>query len=485
MPSQINVTANSYPDIRKEIVKFVEQNKSKYPILSQYPNTISNQLIDMLSAAVTFNNYKYEKNRQETYISTAKLASSIYERAKELSYNIHRKSCPIVRFTVTKDINLFMGQVVGTLQSKGVNYDIVYFGVDKYYKEGSIVDMCIGKYKEYNLSVNEKDYKKSITFTINPTIDGWQIDNLHMILLINNKLYDITKIMEDYMIKEVATEMTTKEGGVEVWIGEHNDKVKYGIPINFNDQIKLCYMETYGKDSNIFNIVKNNQLSIVNNINIHLAEPVLIFEGYNEDELSKITRLSRLLYMTAKRAVTLRDHEIIANNFPLIHDSYAINDITRCCTIILYYIKEGSKDIPLVFSDYEVQMFEDYFADYTVGPDIDLYPATCRVLEFTFNLFLKRGVRPRDDYSGEFEYNLSREVEQICQKKNLKLGVQFTIGELLADIYKIYEFEDGYVIDSNNFNEILPSTVVKCDKAEYVYIKPKVKIIAENSRDRV
>ena len=79
---------------------------------------------------------------------------------------------------------------------------------------------------------------------------------------------------------------------------------------------------------------------------------------------------------------------------------------------------------------------------------------------------------------------MKKEIEIFCQSKNLILGHIFTVGEMLAEIYKKYPIIDGYVLESNTSKEVYPSTIVDITKKQYAYVIPKVHIIANNGRGR-
>lgn len=478
----MDVTKRSYEEIRQELVKHIFKYRSEYPILSNNPEAIFNQQIDMLAAALTYNSFKYEKNRSETYLKTARIESSIYVRAKELSYNIYRKSCPKIKMTTMEERSFHRGEVVGVINDNGKTYNVIYFGLDRLYTVGEEIEFCVGIYREFEKEVTDTDYTKLVAFKIQPDNKEYNIDNINYMMFINEKLVVVNRIMEDYTIKSEATEITTEDGGMELWVGEHNDDVKYGIPTNPNDKIKFCYIETTGLMINLHNIVIRNEIGLSEGY--QLVDPQLVFEGHNSEYVEKVARLAPLLFKTAKRAVTLRDHEIITNYFPLIKDCYAELDTSKCCTIMIYYIREGSGEQSIPLSEYEMQMYQKFFDNYGLGPDIVLYRATPVIYNWEFYLFLKDGVRPPNDASGAFEEKMKKEIEIFCQSKNLILGHIFTVGEMLAEIYKKYPIIDGYVLESNTSKEVYPSTIVDITKKQYAYVIPKVHIIANNGRGR-
>lgn len=475
---QVPADISSYKEIRQALQDYLEANKSRFLIVSQHPESILNQELDLLAASLTLNAYKYEKNRAETYLYSAKMSSSIYARAKELSYNIHRKSCPILQYIVQSDKTYYKGDILGSVSVNGETLQLIHFDNDKYYSAGDTIKVYVGNLLEYTLKVSDVDYTKQVLFRVQPSNSNYHIDNQNYSLYKNNELMQVTKIMEDYTVKELAADMTTKDGGCEIWVGEHNIQTKYGITTQPNDILKFQYIETTGRSIELYNMA----LSGIQTTDTNLTNSELLFEGYDEETLSKIVRQAPLMYSTAKRAVTLSDHRHIINDFPLIRDCYAEVDTSKCCTILVHYIKEGSKDVPLVLTDYEVQLFNDYFDNYSIGGAIELYPAICRKVELTFILYLETGVRPTNDNTGDFELKVHRAVTEICNSRNLQLGIELTIGEILADIYKLFPFNDGYVIDTDTQVEVKPSQIITTLPNEYLYIVPNVQIASSNSR---
>ena len=473
----IKTNLNTFSEIREAAVDIIKQNRSEYPVLSSYPNDISNQILDVLSGLVTLNNYKYQKLKDETYIHTAVMRSSVLARARELSYNVHRKSCPIVTATTNKDMRLNKGNVVGKLTDNGVEYPIIYFGDDLFFSEGSEVELCVGFYNEFLINVSDTDYTKRVSFNIEPDTENLQVDDIHYTLYKNkeHKIH-ITKIAEDYTTLQYATEFTTDRYGIDVWVGEHNENARYGVQVTAGDTLTLKYIETTGKMDNLHNIIIDKGYDLIP----ELGNLKATFIGYNEERTEKVARLAPLLYSTAKRAVTLKDHEVIANTFPLIRDCYAQMMAGKCCTLVLNYIHENAGKSNVVFTDYEIQRFADFFDQYTLGVDVELYPAVVRNFNLTFIVYLKAGVRPEQDLTGAFEATLRAKVQESCNKYNLQLGKTFSVGAILADVYKNFPFVDGYVIDTDTKAEVNPSLLSTVSKNEYLFITSDIKIVADN-----
>ena len=308
----INNDSVSFDQIKTNIEEYLKSLSNWDDIKDNLPASNMTIISELIAGFASYISYKQKMLRDETYLSTAKLPSSIYNIAKTFGYYISRYTVPSisVKYIGAPTKTMKSGDVVGTYG----DYDLVYFGENKLIEKLDIIDVFIGRYVENEHIVSFIDDSYSID--ISP-IYLEAIDDNRMQLFINDVQQEISKDIEDYVVLRKAVDYSYDTSTTKLFI---SDRVNtYGIVLDDGDVVKLKTLETDGN-------IEDFDISITSLINEFL--PVeMNHNGSNGDDLDKIKRLSPLFYSTLRRMVTEKDHKYITEANPMIKSASAERDL--------------------------------------------------------------------------------------------------------------------------------------------------------------
>jgi len=313
----INYSSESYELVKQDIDNYIKNNGFYDNLLAEIPAATYNELLDILTQYITYNNYKYNMYRKEGYIKEAILESSIINLASMLGYRLNRYTAPRVKFKVVSDKTLFLkdGYIIGNFTYNNIDYSIVYFGEAKKYEYGDELDFYIAKYNEIE-EVVQTDF---ILKELNP-LNLKSIDNNSIHIYVNDILQKVSHNIEDYVIFRSAVDFSKDFYSTLLYI---TDKQNYfGLNISVNDTLKICWLETDGEIDSL-NI---QQLNIIDKNFVPLE---ISSYGTFGDDIEKVRFLAPLYFTTLRRMVTKEDHKYIIKSHELIKDCAVEKILTK------------------------------------------------------------------------------------------------------------------------------------------------------------
>ena len=87
----------SQSKIKADIISFINNNEKYKDFSTNFDSTTVNLFIDILSGYASWSAYKSAANRNETYLYSAVLDSSVFTKAREFGYNLSRAISPKIR----------------------------------------------------------------------------------------------------------------------------------------------------------------------------------------------------------------------------------------------------------------------------------------------------------------------------------------------------------------------------------------------------
>lgn len=304
----IDNKSTSFKDIEDNIHDYLSSLENWEDIQDALPGSNLTIITNMLAGYASYLSYKNKMMREETYLTTAKLSTSVYNIAKVFGYTINRHSAPSmdIRYDGFDTLTIKSGDVFG----KYNDYEVIYFGVNDIIEHGEVINVQVGKYvartETAELINNICELELLPDFLVS-------IDNQNMHIKVNDIEKDISKLIEDYIVYNKIVEYSHDIFSTKLMIADNTNK--YGTPISKNDTIDIEYIETDGYDE---------LLTVRNVVIIENWTPIEItHQGSQGDSLEKIKNLAPLYYSTMRRMVTEEDHRYIIEAHPYIKSAFA------------------------------------------------------------------------------------------------------------------------------------------------------------------
>ena len=265
-------------------------------------------IYQLLASVSAWQFYYFNMVRQESYLSTATQTDSISYLSRMYGYNRGRAMCPKItlQYNDVPTLNITTGTKFGTY----LNYEVFYFGEPRLIEKGDLIDVCIAHYIEKSGRVVSKDNAFSILLKAE-TLQ--YIDNTHLQFSLQDVSYNISKDIEAFVVNNEIVDFTQDENSTLIYIKD--DRYHYGLIVEDFTRYKIKYVETDG----LISTFNQKQLKLDND-KIWLYNSIATL-GANTELLEKVKYLAPLFFSTMRRAVTEKDHSIIAKAHPLIKDA--------------------------------------------------------------------------------------------------------------------------------------------------------------------
>lgn len=482
----------SYQEILELLRDVVESEDDYVKWKDHFESSTGELLLKLLAGMSTLLSVKYMNERAESYLSKAKLASSIYDIASTLGYLINRRSSPVIELIYTGDepIVVETGDVLGTY----LDQELIFFDPDNNVNritllQGSTVKVVVGTYREIEDVIPNETESMTVNYDIRSSDPKYQIDNQLIKVDINDERVAFSKNTEDYILYECITERTKTPRVVELLLSSKS--LRFGVPLRFTvNPIVIRYVETLGKIN-----IDISELKIEDNFGF---SKVLTF-GTDEDPLNKIKVLAPFYFTALRRMVTIADHKYLMmafedildvnvvkleNEHPLLElikeyetdgiDSVPISVLKdmkfRCCTLDVYYVKAGSNSTSLEFTDIELNRFKKYIDQYRMKSiNYIISPARSKIIPLAFDVKLLKDT----DYQLFLDY-----LEAIKAKYNLQIGYKFVVGQFIADLHKMIHPDLKYpIVRHVEFTELQPN--YECEYDEYLWLDVTINYIQD------
>jgi len=465
----ISLDKTGFTEIKTAIEEYIASRKDVFKILDSYEPSVKTMLLELLAGYATYINFKsmmYFSNLDITKITNE---TSIMEVAvNRYGYNFNRATAPVVSL-VNKQPNRLIttGEVFGSIQFGIESLDLVYMGEDKTLKEMESFEVVIGRKNEVIGDFLNFDFEKPIKILMED--EGLQIDNYNRILWINSQKACISKRAIEYIAKECTLDKSISYTKAELLISHPNSG--FGVEVYPKDKYRLIYIATTGKEESLPQYLQN--LNLVDGV---YFDSILSF-GLSEDSIEKIREIAPLHYTTAGVMSNKITHEILAKEFNGVLDVKVSKRLDRCCEVDFCVLLEGSAQTPRTFTDYELEEYLNFLTFYKyVGTTLtkdNIYYPTPVTKEWLVYVIYQCGVES-DAITALRDY-----TNEALQELTLKLGVQFSIGEVMASIAK-FEFNGRKIVKDVHIYEndevLTPSTQIVLQETEYLYITPSIEV---------
>lgn len=345
MTKMIQNKSLTFTDIKKDIEDYLKTLSNWNEISDNLIPSNLNILTDIVAGVTEYLLYNNHQLRNETYLSSANLESSVYNIAKTFGYQIARLTAPTltVRYHGVPTRILQSGDIIGTYDNK---YDLVYFGEDKAIEKLDSFQVHIGKYFSVDTKAN---YNNGIlNFNLSPTTLK-AIDNNKIALYYQGERFEFSKDPEEYVVYHQIIDFSVNPYSTMLMLADANYGYGKSI-IASNDDIRIEWLETDGAIEDFDytklkidckdlegNYVKagiiqtEGQIERSDTAKVDLESNTYTFiesvhSGTDGDSLEHIRELTPFYYSTQRRMVTDTDHIYIMKAHPYIKDAYAERD---------------------------------------------------------------------------------------------------------------------------------------------------------------
>lgn len=294
--------------------------------IKAYVNTLDNaqDLKDTLSASTLGTTYEinagiaaYERyhagvTRRESCLATATADSSVFNLSKMLGYNISRATPPSiqVKYNAVPTIYITAGLIIGTYE----NMDIIYVGKARYIEKGDLIDVVIGKFKSHQFRTNPANNSVSADIT---ATELKYLSN-YVNVRVGTREVEVTTMLEEFITNNLIVDFSTSFTTTQLLISD--TRSKYGIyeQLKYAQDISINYVETDGYLEVVFKSIKLGNAYLLN---------AILTSGSDPDSIDKIKMLAPLYYTTLRRAVSIKDYNILCRAHSLIKDVQVIQPI--------------------------------------------------------------------------------------------------------------------------------------------------------------
>lgn len=191
----IDQSSLSFKSIKEDLITYIESLPESNRWRDFYDSSVGTTLIDMLAGFAVFLSYKIYFTRNEVFLHSAQIRSSVLAIAETLGYSAFRGKNNHVSLTITpsqtKTIEKF--EIVGTYGE----YDLVSANSYSINSGVQTTIICIiGNHKTAELTVN----------TVDQVVHRFEVENISddYIVKLNGSLLptseDYTKLLEDYYV---------------------------------------------------------------------------------------------------------------------------------------------------------------------------------------------------------------------------------------------------------------------------------------------
>ena len=412
----------------------------------------SSQIAAILSKKLFYLN----QLKNENYIQFAKNPENKYYLAKSFGYRINRYSCPKISMTYMdleagsnpRSLPLKYGDVIG----KYGDMDIIYIGEDRIVERGDVVTCAIGKSKSMTDNFKFEDGNSLIKLRIVPE-ELKSVDNDEIRFYVNGNLIELSKDLEDFIIKDRAVDYSDSNTISEIYVFEYESL--YGVRVTPEDIYKVKWIETNGR------VDKLDTSKIQSLINGQFKFKEVLSLGADCDSLEKLSWLPIFYYRTMRRAVTDDDYRYILLNYPLFKDiSIYSKDVNNK---YIFYIHSQTNDYEIKkLTDYESQQVSEYINRYKMS-GIQLYFIPGKPVDLVFKVTISL-------YDPSKITFMQEKVKELLRNYTLKFIEKVSIGDIIAEISQIKD-EEG----NNLVKYIYPADGLKdtyeLEKYEYLVLK--------------
>jgi len=317
----IKQNSTSFRQIRDNVIEYLSGLDNWEEIKDNLPASNLTLITDIVAGFGSFLIYKNNQLANETYLSTAKNKFSVWEIARTFGYEIKRYTAPSIKlkYNGIPTLLIHSGEILG----KYLQYDLIYFGADKYLEKLDTIDVKIG---EVNRELLDVIYDgDSLKYTVSPSVLE-SIDNDCISLYVDDVILNISKKIEDYVVQGKVVDYSYTPFSTEIIISD--TKFSYGTPIDILSKLEVLYIETDGKIDSLDTRKATSLLTdfVALSVN-HL--------GSNGQDIDQIRNLAPLFYSTQRRMVTKSDYKYVAETHQYIKSASAIRDDGRNKTITL------------------------------------------------------------------------------------------------------------------------------------------------------
>ena len=310
MAAMINLDNIDYNTVKDDLYNYLKSR----PDFSQIQEVLASNLdmfLNVLAGYATYNSYKYRQERQETYLSKARLETSVWQIAKTFGYNINRFTAPIINFKYNSDITmkLELGTVIGTYK----DYSVIYFGKDKVIEKGDIISFHIGNLITIDKVVNDD----TLVFNVKPQI----LKSIHNTLYLKTDTLqkEVSRNVENYLVYQEPIDFSDSIYTTTVEVLDYYNKFGLYKKIKPMETVTLFGLET---DGSIDSLEDQNDLQVTDNFLYYSPE----HNGSNGDTLEHIRYITPYYFSTLRRMVTVKDHRYILEAHPYIKSAYVERD---------------------------------------------------------------------------------------------------------------------------------------------------------------
>ena len=298
----LNIKNSNFNDLKEDVLKYIKSLDIYKEIVKEMPNSTIDLLSSLVAGYASYTNFKYTMNREETFLQTAKLPTSIFQIAFSLGYRFQRAKAPILRLRYFgEDRILHIGEKIGSYN----DYDLIYFDFPKKIKNNDYINVVLGKYKELKIETLLSEFNIK---TIQPEFLR-SIDNDNILLDLTEGLSKPSIRFEDFILNGKIVNWSQTNTDMILYINDKNN--------NFGDlsinNLLVKYIETDG-----YIEVESKKIKVEKDFGF----VDVYFNGLNEDTIDKIKKIAPNLRNTKARAVTIDDYFYYIMNTNLFNDVY-------------------------------------------------------------------------------------------------------------------------------------------------------------------
>lgn len=309
----ISNNAVSHSVVNDNILTYVNSVDEYANFIATMDATAITMLFDIISGYGTWRTYKSAADRNEEFLYSALLPSSIYSKARQFGYNLSRATAPVVTvvYDGTETLTVKTWDKFGTTEQ---GYSLYYTGKESLtIEKGDSLSLSIGQIGLYSAPAVLIDGMLSISVA---TTVLSLLDNDSITLSINGFASPLSKMLEEYVIYSSAIDFSLSPAATTIEICDI--KNAYGVKgIEDGDVVNITWLETNGYEKVAFLDLKLDERFVFSSFTYY---------GSDGDSSEKTRQLAPLFFSTIRRAVTPQDHKYVIEASPYILSCFVESD---------------------------------------------------------------------------------------------------------------------------------------------------------------
>lgn len=293
-----NITQNQ---IQKNLNSFLATKEGYTALQGKKGLDIVTEVLSGFGSYLAYNN---QTMREETFLNSMKLNSSIEFKAVDYGYRFNRPEAPVVSVLYSgPTTSVHNGQILGSYNEQ----QVVYTGKTTTISIGQLLEVSIGFLQEHTFTTISDDGISKVY--IEPQSVGRYISNTIIALKdVNGTSYELSKNLEDLYLNKCVD---FSQGPRVSVIYLYDSNLKAGGLEDFT--INVLYLESEGATTNL----SISKIDLLDNYQVDR----ILSKGAGQDNHLYVKSILPFYSQSIRRAVKAEDYEYLIKGFNFFKDS--------------------------------------------------------------------------------------------------------------------------------------------------------------------